>query len=409
MCKLEKKAIFKSSGASLAAIAFLVIGCLVVDVSALEPPPVTPIDEFFALGTAPPIPGDWHLIVDGEVELPLSLTLSELMQYPATTEMSTLECYFPTGPAMLISSGNWMGVRLNTILAEANPTAEAVSVTFYAIDGYAHGPFGLDELQSRDDILLAYGLNGEELPLIQGYPLKLVLPGIAGFQNVRWLDHIEITASAPSNTLYHYPIHARIFEPESGEPIAVGPHRIYGMANAGLGVEITKVEVSTDGGTTFAPAQILNYFIPNVWKHWEFNWGVQQSGTYDIFVRTEDSLGNAQREDIGDFGWRGFGVQVDVEADNDVDGIPYLIDNCPDVYNPSQSDSDGDGTGNACDADCPNLDGLNPVDFADFTIFADNWQLTGPLLSADLNVDEVVDVNDLAIFADYWLSDCYEE
>jgi len=408
MCKLKKTTGFKMHRDVPVTIVFLIVGYAAVNVSALEPPPVTPIDEFFVLGAAPPIPGDWHLIVDGEVESLLSLTLSELMQYPATTEMSTLECYFPTGPAMFISNGTWTGVRLNTILEEANPTVEAESITFHALDGYSLGPFNLDELLQRDDFLLAYSMNGQTLPLLQGYPLKLVLPGIAGFQNVRWLARLEISASEPLQSLYHYPIHARIFEPEYEEPIVVGPHRIYGMAYAGLGVEITRVEVSTDGGTTFAPAQILNYFIPNVWKHWEFTWDVQQSGTYDIFVRTEDSLGNVQNE-TGDFGWRGFSVPVTVDYDDDNDGIPNLVDNCLDVYNPSQADSDGDGTGNACDEDCPNLDGFNPVDFADFAVFANDWYHTGPVLAADLNMDEIVDVNDLSIFVDYWLSDCYEE
>jgi len=411
MRKLEKTTELNMNRYVLVTIVFLTFVYAAGNVSALEPPPITPNDEFFWLAATgiPSIPEDWHLVVDGNVAQSLSLSLEDLMQYQPITLMATLECYFPMGPHLLVDNANWTGVLLQTIIEEANPTVEAESITFHALDGYSMGPFSLDELLQRDDFLLAYSMNGQTLPLVQGYPLKLVLPGIAGFQNARWLARLEISASEPLLSLNHYPIHARIFEPEYGETIVVGPHRIYGMVNAGLGVEITKVEVSTDGGTTFEPAQILNYFIPNVWKHWEFSWDVQQTGTYDIFVRTEDSLGNTQREDIWEFGWRGFGVRVNVEDDNDVDGIPYLIDNCPDIYNPSQSDSDGDGTGNACDEDCPNLDGFNPVDFTDFAVFANGWYQTGPALAADLNMDEIVDANDLSIFVDYWLSECYEE
>lgn len=94
--------------------------------------------------------------------------------------------------------------------------------------------------------------------------------------------------------------------------------------------------------------------------------------------------------------------------DSDADGFPDTQDNCPYVYNPSQVDSDGDGIGNACDPDCPNLDGLNPVDFADLSILASDWQLAEPNLPGDLNIDGIVDVNDLGTFAIYWLSDCYE-
>jgi hypothetical protein len=186
-----------------------------------------------------------------------------------------------------------------------------------------------------------------------------------------------------------------------------GTHRIDGMAFAGNEIEITKVEVSTDGGTTWQTAELLNYFVPNVWKHWEFVWDVNQVGDYQIFSRAIDSSGNIQREPFGMFGWRGFGVLVTVDTDEDADGIADSIDNCPYVYNPSQQDSDGDLTGNACDDDCPNLDGVNPVNFRDYSIFAGNWQLTGASLAGDLNTDLIVDANDLAILTDYWLSDCY--
>jgi hypothetical protein len=180
------------------------------------------------------------------------------------------------------------------------------------------------------------------------------------------------------------------------------------MAFAGNEIEITSVEVSTDGGTTWEPAQLLNYFVPNVWKLWEFTWDAVQLGEYQIFVRAIDSLGNIQNEPRGNFGWRGFGITFTVDNDVDFDRIPDLIDNCIFAYNPSQRDSDNDGIGNACDEDCPNLDGVNPVNFRDFSFFAVNWQLVGTGLAGDLNMNSAVDVNDLAILTVYWLDDCYE-
>lgn len=379
------------------------------EASGLEPPPITPNDEFFLIGTTPNAPPDWQLVVDGAVASPLSLSLDDLKQYPATTQMATLECYFPVGPWLLVGNANWTGMALNTIIQEAAPLAEATSITFHALDGYRAGPFDMNEFLQKNDIMLAYGMNGEELPNDQGYPLKLVLPGCAGYQWGRWLKRIEILTSPPTAALIHCPIHARIFSPEDGETIAVGTNTIHGMVFAGKETEITKVEISTDGGTTWQPGQLLNYFIPNVWKHWEFTWDVNQPGEYQVFARVTDSSGNTQREPAGNFGWRGFGVIVTAEPDDDVDGIPDSEDNCLNVYNPSQQDSDDDGAGNACDDDCPNLDSVNPVNFRDFSILADNWQSIGPALTGDLNMDLVVDVNDLAILTDYWLSDCYEE
>ena len=92
--------------------------------------------------------------------------------------------------------------------------------------------------------------------------------------------------------------------------------------------------------------------------------------------------------------------------DADGDEIPDDMDNCWDVYNPDQTDTDDDGIGNACDEDCPNLDGLNPVNLIDFSILAYDWQQSGPELQADLDEDGTVGIKDLAILAVYWLSNC---
>lgn len=409
MKNLENNANLKNRWKGFLLAALFIIGHISVNCYPLDPPPITPNGEFFTLSDPPSIPGDWHLIVDGNVEQPLSLSLEELMQYPATTQMATLECYFPSGPSLLVGNANWTGVPLQTVIQQANPTVEAESITFHAIDGYAAGPYGLDELLQREDLLLAYGMNGQTLPLVQGYPLKLVLPGTAGFQNVRWLERLEISTSPPTIDLLHYPIHARIFEPEYQETIVLGTYTIRGMVYAGQSIDINEIEISLDNGATWEHAQLLNYFVPNVWKHWEYNWDIPQVGEYRIFARAIDSFGNVQREQIGNFGWRGFKVPVTVDYDDDSDGVANSIDNCPNDYNPSQADSDNDGTGNACDADCPNLDGLNPVNFVDFSILAYNWLLVDVNLVGDLNTDEIVDANDLSIFTDYWLSHCYED
>lgn len=96
-------------------------------------------------------------------------------------------------------------------------------------------------------------------------------------------------------------------------------------------------------------------------------------------------------------------------VDSDGDGVNDDLDNCPDFYNPTQRDSDGDGGGDTCDPNCPDLDGLNPVDFVDYSLLMQNWHITGPNIPGDLNMDNIVDINDLAILSDYWLGNCYEE
>ncbi len=391
-------------------ILFFIVICLCVDGYCLEPPPITPVEEFFVVapGIYPDIPPDWHLTVDGAVQQVLSLDLNDLEQYPVTREMATLECYFPAGPYYLAGNAYWSGVPLRDVLDVAALLPQARSVTVYALDGYYAGDYDINDIIQRDDILLCYLMNDQPLNNEQGYPLKMTVPGCAGFQWMRWAERIEVKTTEPTMSLYHYPIHARVINPEQNEVIALGNYMIYGMAFAGEGIEITRVEVSTDSGATWQDAGILNYFVPNVWKHWQLEWEIPDVGEYEIFVRTEDSLGNKQDEGSGYFGWRGFGVPVVVDYDNDGDGVADIKDNCPNNYNPSQADSDGDGLGNVCDDDCPEFDGMSPVNFVDFSALSRSWQLDGPDLEGDINKDLVVDLNDLMIFAWHWLSSCYE-
>ncbi len=396
---------------------------------ALEPPPITPVEEFFVLGNAPEIPEDWRLAVDGDVDNPLSLSLEDIKAYPATTEMSTLECWFEVGEDpfeaaadlpqgkvgaasgisrrgwLLVSNANWTGVRLNDILADAEPHSTADTAKFTAIDGY-ETEILLDELTERDDILLAYAMNDQALPLIQGYPLKLVLPGCGGYQNARWLQRITLKSDLGGSPLSHFPVHTRILEPKRLTTIPLGTYTIRGMAFVGQGREIAKVDISTDYGQTWRSAELLNYHLPNVWKHWQADWIIPDVGSYKIFARAEDVLGNVQIDGPGNFGWKGFGVPVKVDYDLDGDTVADSVDNCPAIFNPSQIDSDGDGVGNSCDQNCPNLDGLNPVNIADFSLLGADWGRTGEDILGDLNADNIVDANDLATLAAHWLSDC---
>ena len=377
---------------------------------ALEQPPITPNNEFFRLlpdSGIPAVPSDWHLIVDGNVAQPLSLSLGQLQQYEPVTLMATLECYFPYGAPLLVGNAYWTGVPLRTIIQQANPQPQAQSITFHALDGYAMGPLSLGEFLQADDFLLAYNMNGQTLPPVQGYPLKLVLPGISGHQNGRWLSRIEISSAPPTVPLIYYPIHSRVLEPKYLQTITLGTHTIRGFVYAGHGIDINKVEVSLDNGFTWTEAQLLNYYVPNVWKHWQIDWNFPLPGNYEINTRSTDSAGNVQNS-TGLFGWAGFSVPITADFDDDGDGVPNSIDNCQYVYNPSQTDSDNDGIGNACDADCPNLDGLNPVNFQDLLILAANWFNIGQGLPGDLNIDNKVDENDLIKFSQYWLSSCGE-
>lgn len=149
---------------------------------------ITPNDEFFvvSLGSSPQIDVDvWVLRVDGLVENPLNFTYENITSFPRISEIETLKCVDgPTGTA------NWTGVRLKGILEMADLKENATEVVFYGADGYSSSLTIEDA--SDSDVILAYEMNGETLPIDQGYPLRVVAPGKYGYKWVKWITHIEI-------------------------------------------------------------------------------------------------------------------------------------------------------------------------------------------------------------------------
>ncbi len=283
----------------------------------LDPPVITPLNEFFIEhngGDVQIAPPDWKLIVDGLVAQPLALTIEEIRKYPSQTHMATIECGgnpFAFKVADLIGNAVWTGVPVRTILEHAGPLDNAVSVVFTALDGYSNR-ISLEDLYARDDIMLAYDMNGETLPPEQGYPLRLIFPGVAGSNWVQWVTHVEVSSEQTTRNFWPLPPHCQIFTPTSEQIIDLGTRRIYGMALAG-DVEIVAVEVSTDGGASWQAATILTEYVPHTWRHWEFNWIPPAPGKYKISARAIDSTGAVQ-EEPGIYGWKMLSIEVTAEG-----------------------------------------------------------------------------------------------
>jgi hypothetical protein len=149
------------------------------------------------------------------------------------------------------------------------------------------------------------------------------------------------------------------------------------MANAGEGKEIVEVEVSTDNGAIWQSAEILNSFIPNVWKHWKYQWIVKTPGRHTIFARVIDRDGNMQNED-GLYGWWGYKIFATVSPEID----------CEEQH---RADLTKDGY----------------IDFLDYSLLADQWLMSGEGLAGDITPaegDAEVDIFDLMLLADYWLA-----
>ena len=149
---------------------------------------ITPNDAFFTLsiGSVPSINGSsWRLKIDGLIDNPLELTYENLTALPKESVTATLKCV--EGPA---GRAIWTGVQVKTILDLVGVSDNATEVVFYAADDYS------SSLELKDakleNVLLAYEMNGEVLPAEHGYPVRLVVPGKAGYKWVKWLVRIEL-------------------------------------------------------------------------------------------------------------------------------------------------------------------------------------------------------------------------
>lgn len=131
----------------------------------------------------------YRLVIDGLVARPVSLTLSELLEYPATRRLVVLHCVEGWSVKVL-----WEGIRLAALLDSSGPDPSANTVIFHAADGYTSS-LPLAFVRGRD-LILAHKMNGVVLPPERGYPLQLVAEDRWGYKWVKWLTRIELSADS---------------------------------------------------------------------------------------------------------------------------------------------------------------------------------------------------------------------
>ena len=138
-------------------------------------------------------PATWKLGVGGLVEQPLSLDYGELRKLPRASQVSDFHCV--TG--WTVKNVHWSGVRIKDLLAQAKPLPKAHGIQFVS----AEAPY-VDYLtlqQARlSDVLLAYEMDGEPLPREHGAPLRLVIPDMYGYKNVKWVSEVNLVPKAES-------------------------------------------------------------------------------------------------------------------------------------------------------------------------------------------------------------------
>jgi DMSO/TMAO reductase YedYZ molybdopterin-dependent catalytic subunit len=277
----------------------------------------------------------WTLSIGGLVRNPLELTMADLRARPSVTMPVTMECA-GNGRARLtprpisqpwlteaIGTAAWTGTPLRSLLEEAGTGDETVELVFRGGDHGIQSDVEQDYERSlsiedamREEVLLAYEMNGAPLPPQHGYPLRLVVPGWYGMTSVKWLTSIMAVAQ-PFEGFQMLSYRFRQQPEDEGEPVTrmsprsllvppgfpdfmtrrrfvdVGDHVLRGRAWSGWG-PIERVEVSTDGGDTWAEAALGAPASPFAWTRFDFVWQATEPGEFELCCRATDAEGNTQ-------------------------------------------------------------------------------------------------------------------
>jgi len=276
---------------------------------------------------------EWRLTVRGEQEL--TLDLDDLKQRPRLELAVTMECAGngrawldprPTSQPWLleaVGTARWGGTLLRPLLEEAGWGKGAVEVLFTGLDRGIDG--GIEQSYERalsleealrDEVLLAYEMNGAPLPPQHGFPLRLVVPGWYGMTSVKWLSEIDVLNEPFDGYQQAQAYRMRQAEDEEGTPVQrmvprslfvppgipeflsrdrhaeAGEHVIEGRAWSGL-APITSVEFSDDGGSTWQPAELDPEEGRWAWRGWRYRWQAEP-GSYVLCSRARDEGGNEQ-------------------------------------------------------------------------------------------------------------------
>jgi DMSO/TMAO reductase YedYZ molybdopterin-dependent catalytic subunit len=275
----------------------------------------TPNRDFYvtSYGRTPSIDASrWNLRIHGLVRRPLTLTYTDVKRLPSIRQFLTLECIGNPPDGNAIGNAEWTGLKLMPLLDRAGIKPNAVYAAMRAADGYYTG-IPLSELM-REDNWLVYQMNGEPLPPEHGFPLRIFIPGKYGMKQPKWLTDIELVdrpfigyweARGWSNEAWRK-VNSGFFYPRRSSTIldiltldtsvkVEAPVVLTGWALAGPS-GISRVEISTDNGTTWHAARLLDNHSPYVWTVWQYHFAPAKSGDYLVRVKAIDGKGIAQPE-----------------------------------------------------------------------------------------------------------------
>lgn len=286
---------------------------------------ITPTDQFYQV-TKNLVDPDvaraiWRFDLVGNVEIPRAWSFAELTALPSVEQETTLQCIAYNVGSGLISNALWKGVPLPALLAVAVPKPDTVAVLFHAADGFFETiPYSKAQ---EPTTLVAWEMNGEPLPPHHGFPMRLIVPGVYGERNAKWVTRLELLSrDDPRLKLNRHGIEGVGFYTEQGwgpnifvpttsridaprvegdhfeRPFKLGqPVEFRGMAHGG-DRGIRRVEISTDGGRTYAPVEIHAPGTKISWSLWRYTWTPgQPTDETRIVVRAVDGDDQPQIEE----------------------------------------------------------------------------------------------------------------
>jgi len=304
--------------------------------------PITPNNAFFVRYHLSDLPFDidpdkFTLEVKGKVDHPLKLSLQEIRKLKAVELVAVNQCsgnsrgfFNPRVAGGQLGNGamgnaRWRGVPLKTVLDMAGVQTGAKQVTFNGMDGPVSDRTpdfvkALDVDHARDgEVMLAYGMNGEELPFLNGFPLRLVVPGYYGTYWVKHLNEITVidtvfdgfwmksayripdtpcncvepgTTPAATIPINRFNVRSFITSLSDGAKVKPGRIRLKGIAFDG-GKGIKEVAVSTDGGKNWTPAKLGRDLGKYSFREWSLAVNLA-AGTYELKVRATNNAGDTQ-------------------------------------------------------------------------------------------------------------------
>ena len=246
----------------------------------------------------------WHLSITGVVTTPMTLGWRDILNRHSFDQVSTLMCIDTLPGGDSLGNATWRGISLKHLLKEVGADeALARDVVFRAADGYDDSiPFSR---AMQDDVMLAYLMNGEKLPTAHGFPLRLIVPGLYGIKNVKWIVEIEVYHGDYKGYWQrkgwtdegNIKIFSRIDSPGHHQSLRGPQQHLRGIAFGGPN-SISRVEVSFDDAKTWTEAEIEPPMSPYSWVMWRYPWHPPQLGKYRVAVRATDTQGTIQTAEI---------------------------------------------------------------------------------------------------------------